>query len=101
VRLDQPLDLPGVTRHLEREPILRSQAAPEQLDLLGPGLDPARGADLSSFSDRHLAELEVDIHPIARTCSSFRRFGGRTDGANDIDAFALAAQPDKSQGRRP
>jgi hypothetical protein len=68
VRLDQPLDLPGVARHLERDAVMRAEAPGEELDLLGLGLDPPRGADLSILCDRHLAELEVDVES---DCSHF------------------------------
>jgi len=33
----------------------------EELDLIRRGLDPPRGADLAFLSDRHLAEVDVDV----------------------------------------
>ena len=99
VWLDQPLDLPGVAGDLERHPVLLAEAPGEELDLLRPGRDPSRRAELSSVGDRHLAELEVDVQSdcphLLLLCSQVweKRW------ANDNDAFALWAHPDKSQGR--
>jgi hypothetical protein len=47
VRLDDSLDLPGVARHLERDPVVAPEAAGKQLDLLWLRLDPPRRADLT------------------------------------------------------
>jgi len=89
VGLDDALDLPGVARDLERDLVFCAEATGKQLDLLWLGLDPPGGADLASFGDRHLAELEVDIEP---DCSHFLLLCSNdweTRWANDIDAFAL------------
>jgi hypothetical protein len=59
VELNQPRDLPGVPRHLQRHSIIRPKARGEQLDLLGLGLDPASRAYLTILDDRDLAEIQV------------------------------------------
>jgi hypothetical protein len=88
VGLDHPLDLPGVAGHLERHPVLRSQALGE-LDLLRLRLDSPSGANLPFLPDRHLAELEVDVQP-DRSHLLLLPFAWREKRwANDIDAFAL------------
>ena len=61
MRLEDPGDRPRVARHLQRHPVTRIQALREQLQLLGTGLDPARGSQPARIDDRHLAEIAMDI----------------------------------------
>ena len=63
------------------------------------GLDPPRRADLAVLGDRHLAEVEVDVQSDRSHLLLLSLTEWETRWANDIDAFALSAQPDKSQGR--
>lgn len=93
--------LPGVAGHLERHPVSRAQALHKQLELLRLGLNPPRGTDFSILRDRHLAELEMDVQPNSPRLLLLPFAWRANRWANDIDAFALTAQPDKSQGRPP
>jgi hypothetical protein len=61
VGLDDPGDLEGVAGHLEHHPIVAAEAAREQLERLGSGLDPTRRAHLAALRDRDLAEVTVDV----------------------------------------
>ena len=89
VGLDQALELPGVADHLERHPIVLPQALSEELDLIRPGLDPARRADPSFLCDRHLAELEVDVQTDCSHLLLLSVAWREKLWANDIDAYAL------------
>jgi hypothetical protein len=61
VRLDDPRDRPRIARDLPRDPVTRVEALPEQLQRLGPGLDPAGRAQPPLGDDRDLTEIAVDI----------------------------------------
>ena len=76
------------------------QALGEQLQRLGPRLDPARRPQPALRDDRHLTEVAMDIqryrsHSLLLAVDRL----GENRWANDIDGSALAAQPGKSQGR--
>ena len=101
VGLDDSLDLPGVPGDLEGDPVLLAEALGKELELFGLRRDPPRGADLAFLRDRHLAELEMNVQSDRSHLLLLSSLGGRSCGQNDIDAFALGAQPDKSQGRPP
>jgi hypothetical protein len=69
VGLDDAPDRPGAAGHLQRDPVGRVQALSEQLELLRPGRDPSRGANLSTLRDRHRAEVDANVqgdlsHPL-------------------------------------
>src|SRR5258706_2051768 len=100
MRLDDSRDLPGVAGHLERDVVVRPEALREQLERLRCRLDPAGRAHFTVLDQGDLAEVAVDVQP---NCSHLILLAswnsGRTGGQNDIDGFALAAQPGKSQGR--
>jgi hypothetical protein len=59
--LDDPRDLPRIAGDLQRDPVAPVQALPEQLQRLGPGLDPTRGPQATFRDDRHLAEVAMHI----------------------------------------
>jgi hypothetical protein len=102
VRLDHPRDLPGVAGHLERHSVVGREAAGEELNLLRLGFDPPSRADLALLRDRHPTELEVDVQSNRSHLLLLSLLRPREKlWANDTDAFALGAQPDKSQGRPP
>ena len=54
-------DRPRVAGHLQRHPVARIEALREQLQLLGPGLDPARRSQPALLDDRDLAEVAMNI----------------------------------------
>ena len=100
MRLEDRGDRPRVAGHLQRHPVARVQALDEQLQRLGPRLDPARRPQLALGEDRHLAEVAMDIQRYrSHSTPPRRRRLGENRWANDIDGSALAAQPGKSQGR--
>jgi hypothetical protein len=89
VGLDDSLDLPGVAGDLERDPVGGIEALGKQLEPLGGGLDPPRGANLTSLGDRHLAEVDVDVQGDASHLLLLSLTAAESQRANDTDAFAL------------
>ena len=66
-------DRPRVASHLQRDPITRIEALREQLQRLGPGLDPPRRPQPALRHDRDLAEVAMDIQRDRSHLSSSRR----------------------------
>ena len=79
----------------------RAEAPREQLERLGRRLDPAGRAQLAVFEIATSQKSRWTSSPMLSSHPPFVAVGRENRWANDIDGFALAAQPGKSQGRPP
>ena len=74
---------PRVAGHLQRHPVTRIEALREQLQRVGPSLDPARRPQPALRHDRDLAEVAMNIHSdrshlALLIVDDSRRTGGQT-----------------------
>ena len=102
MRLEDPRDLPRIAGHLQRHLVIGREALREQLQVLCGVRDSPAPAAPAAIEDRDLAKVAMHVQtdrshhfPLSSINTSGERW------ANDIDGFALAAQPGTSQGRPP
>jgi hypothetical protein len=102
VLLEDCRDRPRVTGHLQRDPVARVRLCANSSSASGRvGIWPAdRSRPSATIATSQKSRWTPSATALTQS-SSRSSNSGRTGGQNDIDGSALAAQPGKSQGRRP